>query len=108
MQCSAFDLYKTCYLTLMMPSFSKIALGLAPAAFLFVQNAAAGHSDYCLDYPLSCSNTTAQNTCCFNYPGGELLQTQFWDTDPATGPPNHWTVHGLWYGSFIPVASNLN
>ncbi|KAL2052956.1 hypothetical protein ABVK25_006897 [Lepraria finkii] len=27
---------------------------------------------------------------------GELLQTQFWDTDPATGPASHWTVHGLW------------
>ncbi|KAI9811250.1 MAG: ribonuclease T2-like [Pycnora praestabilis] len=37
-----------------------------------------------------------QNTCCFNSPGGQLLQTQFWDTDPATGPANHWTVHGLW------------
>jgi hypothetical protein len=34
---------------------------------------------------------------CFNYPGGQLLQTQFWDTAPATGPVDSWTVHGLWY-----------
>lgn len=26
-----------------------------------------------------------------------LLQTQFWDTDPSTGPSDAWTIHGLWY-----------
>lgn len=47
--------------------------------------------------PLSCHNTTVQsNTCCFNAPGGQLLQTQFWDTNPSTGPTNSWTIHGLW------------
>lgn len=47
--------------------------------------------------PLSCQNTTAQsNLCCFNAPGGALLQTQFWDTNPPTGPSNSWTIHGLW------------
>ncbi|KAH8914203.1 ribonuclease T2 [Atractiella rhizophila] len=25
-----------------------------------------------------------------------LLQTQFWDTDPVTGPDDSWTIHGLW------------
>jgi hypothetical protein len=33
---------------------------------------------------------------CFNSPGGALLQTQFWDTAPVTGPVDSWTVHGLW------------
>lgn len=43
--------------------------------------------------PLSCHNTTVQSdTCCFNAPGGQLLQTQFWDTNPATGPSNSWYV----------------
>ncbi|KAJ5916318.1 hypothetical protein N7504_000333 [Penicillium tannophilum] len=37
-----------------------------------------------------------QDTCCFNYPGGQMLQTQFWDTDPAVGPDDSWTIHGLW------------
>lgn len=37
-----------------------------------------------------------QDTCCFNYPGGQILQTQFWDADPAVGPDDSWTVHGLW------------
>lgn len=81
-----------------MRSSASVALGIAQLAFQYSQHAIAGHSEYCLDFPLSCTNTTAvPNTCCFNYPGGELLQTQFWDTDPATGPANHWTVHGLWY-----------
>ncbi|OAA50265.1 Ribonuclease Trv [Metarhizium rileyi] len=46
--------------------------------------------------PLSCHNETAvENTCCF-IPAGQLLQTQFWDTAPATGPEDSWTIHGLW------------
>ena len=45
---------------------------------------------------LSCSNTTnTPGTCCFES-GGQVLQTQFWDTNPATGPANSWTIHGLW------------
>lgn len=24
------------------------------------------------------------------------MQTQFWDSDPATGPAKSWTIHGLW------------
>ncbi|KAK1751245.1 hypothetical protein QBC47DRAFT_351239 [Echria macrotheca] len=46
--------------------------------------------------PVSCHNTTSYDTCCLNYPGGHMLQTQFWDTNPATGPSNSWTIHGLW------------
>ncbi|KAI0470265.1 ribonuclease T2-like protein [Xylaria cf. heliscus] len=47
--------------------------------------------------PFSCSNTTAvEDLCCFNAPGGDLLLTQFWDTDPSTGPADSWTIHGLW------------
>ena len=83
-------------------SFFNLALGIAQLALLYTSSIEAGHSDYCLDFPISCTNTTAvPNLCCFNYPGGELLQTQFWDTDPATGPANHWTVHGLWYVSTL-------
>jgi ribonuclease T2 len=48
------------------------------------------------DSPLSCHNkTVAPDSCCFIYPGGQLLQTQFWDTDPAIGPADSWTLHGL-------------
>ncbi|KAI1386654.1 ribonuclease M [Hypoxylon trugodes] len=46
---------------------------------------------------LSCHNSSSvADTCCFNYPGGSLLQTQFWDTDPVVGPDDSWTIHGLW------------
>ncbi|KAH7210161.1 ribonuclease T2-like protein [Fusarium oxysporum] len=48
------------------------------------------------DLPLSCHNTTAvEDTCCF-IPAGQLLQTQFWDSDPVAGPHDSWTIHGLW------------
>lgn len=51
----------------------------------------------CSSPQLSCHNTTAQaDLCCFNAPGGALLQTQFWDTNPPTGPDDSWTLHGLW------------
>ncbi|KAH8807834.1 ribonuclease Trv [Xylogone sp. PMI_703] len=51
----------------------------------------------CLNPQLSCQNVTqVQDLCCFNAPGGQLLQTQFWDTNPSTGPSDSWTIHGLW------------
>lgn len=44
----------------------------------------------------SCKNTTTvKDTCCFEA-NGQLLQTQFWDFNPASGPSNSWTIHGLW------------
>ena len=70
-----------------------IASGLAPA---FVS---AGCPATCSNnnLQLSCHNSSAvEDLCCFNSPGGLLLQTQFWDYDPATGPSDSWTVHGLW------------
>ncbi|RDW65320.1 hypothetical protein BP5796_10012 [Coleophoma crateriformis] len=49
------------------------------------------------DSPLSCHNSTAaKDSCCFIYPGGQLLSTQFWDAAPAVGPADSWTLHGLW------------
>src|SRR5271155_6185537 len=54
-------------------------------------------SSSCPNAQLSCHNTSAvADTCCFNYPGGQFLQTQFWDTSPAIGPKDSWTIHGLW------------
>jgi ribonuclease T2 len=51
----------------------------------------------CPKTELSCQTKfDNQDTCCFNYPGGQFLQTQFWDTDPAVGPDDSWTIHGLW------------
>ncbi|KAH8893099.1 ribonuclease M [Thozetella sp. PMI_491] len=48
-------------------------------------------------FQLSCHNTTSQtDLCCFNAPGGSLLQTQFWDYDPSIGPSDSWGIHGLW------------
>ncbi|MCJ1304046.1 ribonuclease T2-like [Hypocenomyce scalaris] len=79
-------------------SIVKVALGSAQVALLSSVKAVSGGSPAsCPNPQLSCHNTTVEtNTCCFNAPGGLLLQTQFWDSDPATGPVDHWTVHGLW------------
>jgi len=49
------------------------------------------------DGPLSCHSSSTEASCCFINPGGQLLQTQFWDSSPAVGPIDSWTLHGLWY-----------
>ena len=80
-------------------SIAKFALGSAQVALLpSFQTVHAGTPPSCPNPQLSCQNTTVvQDTCCFNAPGGQLLQTQFWDTNPPTGPVDSWTLHGLWY-----------
>ncbi|KAI9875205.1 MAG: ribonuclease T2-like [Pleopsidium flavum] len=78
-------------------SIARFALGSAQVGLLPYKTVDAGQPPSCPNPQLSCHNTTAvQDTCCFNAPGGQLLQTQFWDTNPTTGPVDHWTVHGLW------------
>ncbi|KAI1254444.1 hypothetical protein MGN70_003847 [Eutypa lata] len=50
-----------------------------------------------LDGPTSCHNETQADSCCFIYPGGRLLLTQFWDEKlHVGGAETDWTVHGLW------------
>lgn len=47
--------------------------------------------------PNTCTNSTPiENSCCFESPGGILLQTQFWDYSPAIGGDKTFTLHGLW------------
>lgn len=59
---------------------------LAPLIALTTAVAAADPASCPSDIPLSCHNeTVVDNTCCF-IPAGQLLQTQFWDTQPVTGP----------------------
>ncbi|CCD25031.1 ribonuclease T2 NDAI_0E02140 [Naumovozyma dairenensis CBS 421] len=67
--------------------------------------------------PLTCENkTTIPDQCCFEYPGGIFLQSQFWNYKPRKrgmnetqlieqlGPLDSFTVHGLWpddcFGSY--------
>ena len=84
-------------------SLSKLALGgaqvlLGSGSTAQAQNGTAATCP--ANGQISCQNTTVvENLCCFNAPGGQLLQTQFWDTDPVTGPDDSWTIHGLWYES---------
>jgi ribonuclease T2 len=83
-----------------MPSLrtlSKVALGGAQV-LLNGGRAMGTYTKTCPNAQLSCHNSTAvADLCCFNAPGGQILQTQFWDTAPATGPNDSWTIHGLWY-----------
>jgi hypothetical protein len=76
-------------------AFAQSSLGLLSPVHRLAGNGSA--SAVCNNPQLSCHNTTTvDNLCCFNSPGGSLLQTQFWDTDPASGPSDSWTIHGLW------------
>lgn len=68
------------------------------------------HTSQCpLDLPLTCQNETSiDNSCCFEFPGGIFMQTQFWNSKPSKrdlneteivkelGPLDSFTVHGLW------------
>lgn len=79
----------------------RLLLSLALAALLVGSSHVLGQGDSktCpLDGPLSCHSKPSPSTdsCCFLSPGGLLLQTQFWDTKPSTGPTDSWTIHGLW------------
>jgi ribonuclease T2 len=77
---------------------SKLAFTGASVLVGQSQRVLGGTLQTCLNPQLSCHNTTAvTDLCCFNAPGGQLLQTQFWDTAPVTGPVDSWTLHGLWY-----------
>lgn len=66
--------------------------------------------------PISCTNTTViEDSCCYEYPGGVMLQTQFWDSNPSTGPNDSWTIHGLWpdncdgtYGSYCDSTMEID
>jgi ribonuclease T2 len=84
-----------------MPSLrtlSKIALGGAQVILGNGGRVMGEYTQTCPNAQLSCHNTTVvENLCCFNAPGGQILQTQFWDASPATGPEDSWTIHGLWY-----------
>ena len=81
-------------------SVAQTALGfssLSSPIYRLSTDSSNGASEACPNPQLSCHNTTAvANLCCFNAPGGTLLQTQFWDTNPVSGPDNSWTIHGLW------------
>lgn len=87
-------------------AFADAALGLLSPVHRFSGNGSA--SAVCNNPQLSCHNTTVvDNLCCFNAPGGALLQTQFWDTNPASGPDDSWTIHGLWVRTVVSVSCKL-
>jgi len=45
----------------------------------------------CSNPQISCRNiSVVEDLCCFNAPGGQMLQTQFWDVNPPTGPADSW------------------
>ncbi|KAH3902294.1 related to Ribonuclease T2-like [Saccharomycodes ludwigii] len=97
--------------------FIKVTfLFLVLSTFFKVSN---GNLECPIDTPLSCSNKTViSDSCCFEYPGGIFLQTQFWDYQlegDKAGPSNKFTLHGLWpdncdgsYEQFCDSSLNIN
>ena len=78
------------------PSPTALAATLLASSQLFT-GALAGPKQCPADGEFSCQNSTqVEDTCCFNAPGGLILLTEFWDTEPVTGPVDSWTIHGLW------------
>ncbi|KAI3318061.1 ribonuclease T2 [Xylariaceae sp. AK1471] len=73
-------------------SAALAALPLAGAATLATLATCSSTVESCS----SGASSASVSSCCVNKPGGQFLQTQFWDTDPVTGPSNSWTIHGLW------------
>ncbi|GAM35310.1 ribonuclease [Talaromyces pinophilus] len=72
-------------------AIGALALGAA------VKLAFAGTLQTCSSSsPLSCSSDSTEASCCYESPGGLLLQTQFWDYSPSIGPSDSWGIHGLW------------
>jgi len=75
-----------------------LCLGYASAVDLSPARLFARASGCSTSGPASCRNSSVvSDSCCFESPGGLLLQTQFWDlSGPGTALPTSWTVHGLW------------
>lgn len=67
-------------------SLAKVAVGSALIALgLWSRGVAAGTPATCTNPQLSCQSTSTAGTCCFSAPGGQILLTQFWDTNPSVG-----------------------
>ncbi|KAI0903652.1 ribonuclease T2-like protein [Ustulina deusta] len=73
-------------------SIALVAVPVANALSLTTRATCSSTVESCS----SAASSSSVSSCCVNKPGGQFLQTQFWDTDPVTGPSNSWTIHGLW------------
>ena len=91
-----------------LPSVKSVVFGGSQIVLGTTQRYFASKAPSCSNPQLSCHNTSiVEDLCCFNYPGGQMLQTQFWDTNPPTGPSDAWTIHGLWRVHLLfPVATS--
>lgn len=92
----------------------RVFASCSPQALLQT-NPPATYDQCPIDLPLSCSNSTpVDSSCCFESPGGIMLQTQFWDYYPPIGANDSFTLHGLWpdncdgtYEQFCDARLNL-
>ncbi len=96
----ATSLFSQFPLSVHMPSpFSFLDVAIAPAPPDVVPYIPLSAATSCpIDGPMSCHNSTPTgDACCFVYPGGRMLLTQFWDPEVhAGGAEEDWTIHGLW------------
>lgn len=79
------------------PAGDQLLAELGGRSFYRRAGAVRAAGDACV----SCSScASGSDSCAVNTPGGLLELTTFWDTDPATGPADVFTIHGLWPGTF--------
>ncbi|KAI5294935.1 ribonuclease T2-like [Ascosphaera acerosa] len=96
---------------MLMLSIPAIATVVAPMMAPLVDGLSLQSGKSCpADSPLSChvKGDADVDACCVNYPGGSLLQAQFWDYKPAQGPNDSWTIHGLCYDQFCDNGRKYN
>ncbi|KAF8624290.1 hypothetical protein AX15_005925 [Amanita polypyramis BW_CC] len=75
---------------------SSLAAGRSPDGFFHTPNTTLTSDCDSSGAPSCSKEPDPSNACCFEYPGGLILLTQFWDTRPSIGPSDSWTIHGLW------------
>ena len=88
---------KACAQTLIILQLTVSVIATPTNRIDFLRRDKSSGSSCPSDLPYSCTNKKPiDNTCCFESPGGVLLQTQFWDYSPAIGDNDSFTLHGLW------------
>lgn len=77
---------------------SLLLFSVAQAAALFPDETGINTGDWFLcprDRPVTCSINPTENDCCYENPGGVIVQAQSWGYNPAVGSSDNFTLKGI-------------